>query len=529
MKKVLPWIAMCFLISPLASMAADSAPAGNADILQHLYKAIATTMPEAIGTSDAERLTYHQLNSTPAAGITALAQPTIETYFPLQNGDSKTYTSSVVANAVYQYQQTTINGHSAFVEIDSVDDSRAYYGYSGDTLVMYGADAEGLSLTFDTPLEILEENLIAQGGTMQSQTTTRYSGMSINIGYTGTVERIGSVTVPAGTFADCIKLSMTFSYTVAGDSESMDLEDVWVLAPGVGKTKIIVMDQFMNSRGWMELTSGTIGEQDVENLVTFVPTGQVVSDGLWIGAVIYTEDKGPIEGVWQLGGQDTTARGDLVIWGYFYANPDVMSWGSQDNPDLFVKIWKDVNGPIYVDYFHVSVPNITVYTDFEYDGTPDQSDRATLSDRFVEHYWIDGASGSRIQAEDGVPASGYSADGNPAGTLLINDLRIGTMINTEDKGPIEGVWRLGGQDTTARGDQVVWGYFYTDPQVMSWGSQDNPDLFVKIWFDVTGPVYVDYFHVSVPDIEVYSEMSGSEAYSQQGTTILSNRFVEHSY
>ena len=82
-----------------------------------------------------------------------------------------------------------------------------------------------------------------------------------------------------------------------------------------------------------------------------------------IRAVIETEDRGPIEGVWQLGGQDTTALGE-VIWGHFYASPSDVSWGNPNNPDLFVKIWIDANGPVYVDYFHVSVPDIHVYTDF---------------------------------------------------------------------------------------------------------------------------------------------------------------------
>jgi hypothetical protein len=52
---------------------------------------------------------------------------------------------------------------------------------------------------------------------------------------------------------------------------------------------------------------------------------------------------------------------------------------------------------------------------------------------------------------------------NPFGYSTINNLRFGAMINTVEKGSVEAVWRLGGQDTTARGDQVVWGHFYADP------------------------------------------------------------------
>jgi hypothetical protein len=259
------------------------------------------------------------------------------------------------------------------------------------------------------------------------------------------------------------------------------------------------------------------------------PNGYLVTDDLWIRAVIQAEGKGPIEAVWSKGGQDVTARGDTVIWGYFYASPSDVSWGSPNNPDLFVKIWLDVNGPVYVDYFHVSVPDIEVYTDLPYDGTPDEHSTATLSNRFVEHYYINGVSSSKIQVEDGKPPAGYSPAGNPAGTTLIKNLRVGAMINTTDKGSIEGVWRLGGQDKTARGDEVVWGYFYADPKIVSWGSANNPDLYMKIWFDVSGAVFVDYFHVSVPDIEVYSDMPKNGTYENKGTTILSNRYIEFRY
>ncbi|MBE9546774.1 MAG: hypothetical protein IMF10_04650, partial [Proteobacteria bacterium] len=84
--------------------------------------------------------------------------------------------------------------------------------------------------------------------------------------------------------------------------------------------------------------------------------GYMVTSDLWIRAVINTEEKGPIEAVWQKGGEDTTSRGDRVIWGHFYASPSDVTWGSQDNPDLFVKIWFDVSGRVDVNYFHVSVP-----------------------------------------------------------------------------------------------------------------------------------------------------------------------------
>ena len=257
--------------------------------------------------------------------------------------------------------------------------------------------------------------------------------------------------------------------------------------------------------------------------------GYLVTSDLWIRAVINTVEKGPIEAVWKKGGEDTTSRGDRVIWGHFYASPTDVSWGSSNNPDLFVKIWFDVSGRVDVNFFHVSVPDIEVYSDYPYDGSPDEYGTTTMSRRYIRQYYENGQSNSDENYEDGNPPAGYLPTGNPSGYSTINDLRIGSMINTVEKGPIDAVWRLGGQDTTTRGDQVVWGHFYANPNDVTWGSSNNPDLFMKIWFDVSGRVDVNFFHVSVPDIEGYSDLPSEGAYDQKGTTIMDNRYIRHEY
>ena len=76
---------------------------------------------------------------------------------------------------------------------------------------------------------------------------------------------------------------------------------------------------------------------------------------------------------------------------------------------------------------------------------------------------------------------------------------------------------------------MVWGHFYASPSDVTWGSQDNPDLFVKIWFDVSGRTDVNFFHVSVPDIEVYSDLPDDDIYDQKGTTIMDNRYIRHEF
>ena len=113
--------------------------------------------------------------------------------------------------------------------------------------------------------------------------------------------------------------------------------------------------------------------------------------------------------------------------------------------------------------------------------------------------------------------------------FVTSDLWIKAVINTVEKGPTDAIWQKGGEDTTYRGDRVIWGHFYASPSDVTWGGQNNPDLFVKIWFDVSGRVDVNFFHVSVPDIEVFSDLRSNGAYDQKGPTIMDNRYIRHEY
>jgi len=119
--------------------------------------------------------------------------------------------------------------------------------------------------------------------------------------------------------------------------------------------------------------------------------------------------------------------------------------------------------------------------------------------------------------------------GTADGYMVTPDLWIRAVINTVEEGPVDAVWQKGGESTTARGDTVIWGHFYASPSDVTWGSVNNPDLFVKIWFDVSGRINVNFFFVSVPDIEIYSELPEDGTYDQKGTTILSDRYIRHDY
>gem|GEM_PF-198799 len=254
-------------------------------------------------------------------------------------------------------------------------------------------------------------------------------------------------------------------------------------------------------------------------------SGYAITSDLWIRAVISTEEKGPVEALWQQGGRDTTAEGHEVIWGYFYANPSDVAWGSQDNPDAFVKIWFDASGRLDVNFFHVSVPDIVVYSNYEGAST---NGVISTSRRYIRQWYENGQASMDETYEDGLPAQGYTPAGNPSGYSAINGLRIGAVINTVD-GAIDAGWHKGGEAVTADGSEVFWGHFYANPSDVTWGSENNPDLFVKVWFDASGRVDVNFFHVSVPDIEVFSDFPDNGDYDEKGTTIVDDRYIRHEY
>jgi hypothetical protein len=257
---------------------------------------------------------------------------------------------------------------------------------------------------------------------------------------------------------------------------------------------------------------------------TNTSTGFQVTDNLWIKAIIGSIEKGRIDAVWKLGSSAKTLRGDRVIWGYFYANPADVSWGSENNPDVFVKVWYDVSGRVDVNFFHVSVPDIEV-TSAMLGDVSGQSNVITMSKRYARHTYGQGTPSSELLSTPEVPSG--PADANPRPNLI--GVQIGTFIQTQERGAVNGVWRLGGSATTSRGDQVAWGFFYASPSDVSWGFENNPEVYVKIWYDaIAMRVDVNFFHVSVPDIRVYSGFSDGN-YKKGSKVTTAERYTRHEY
>jgi hypothetical protein len=182
--------------------------------------------------------------------------------------------------------------------------------------------------------------------------------------------------------------------------------------------------------------------------------GVLITPDIWINAEIQTVEKGSINAAWHLGGDSYTSRGDRVIWGYFYASSNDVSWGSQNNPDLYLKAWYDVSGRIDVNFFHVSVPEIKVYSAKNNGGI--LTDTATMDYRYIRHTY--NANNTEDTARvDTRNASVVNAE-YPLGK--IDDVVINNLINTVEKGAISAKIGTGGGDATSRGDAVIWGYYY---------------------------------------------------------------------
>jgi len=119
--------------------------------------------------------------------------------------------------------------------------------------------------------------------------------------------------------------------------------------------------------------------------------------------------------------------------------------------------------------------------------------------------------------------------GSGKGFLIKSDLWIRAIIHTAEKGAIEAFWQKGGEDTTTAGDMVIWGHFYASPDDVNWGSPQNPDVSVKIWFDRSGRVDVNFFFMSVPDIEVLSDYPYDGIPDLHGLVTLGRRYIRQYY
>ena len=128
--------------------------------------------------------------------------------------------------------------------------------------------------------------------------------------------------------------------------------------------------------------------------------GYELTSGFWAKAVLQvaTTPVTPITLVWQEVGSDTTASGAQVVSGYFYADPADFPYGSQYNPELFVKIYIAPDGWCNMAFNHVTVDPVVVYSAHNYTGSAQQTGTATTANRLLEHSYDLNATSTTPQA-----------------------------------------------------------------------------------------------------------------------------------
>ena len=250
--------------------------------------------------------------------------------------------------------------------------------------------------------------------------------------------------------------------------------------------------------------------------------GYDITSELRCKAILHVPDS-PVILKWNMVGADLTPSGDQVISGYFYADPNDFAYGSIYNPELFAKIYIAANGWCNIAFNHVTVDPVTVYSAHQFSGTADQTGRATIDSRLMQHEYTGVAIDTSKQSSGDLSGTG-SAAGYDLGSSLWSQAVLQVPGN-----PVALVWKQVGTDITPSGAKVVSGYFYADPADFAYGSQFNPEVFVKVYIDPTGWTNMAFNHVTVDPVSIDSAHGYAGTAQKSGSATLDSRLLQHEY
>jgi PKD repeat protein len=264
---ILSFSILWLLSAPFPSICAAELPV---DIKTILLKITSSVADQGMDSPQKDNSESKSLPGDAKLVSSPLPVPPVQLYFPLNNNDVKNYQGVVLGvtyYGTYNYYQVSYSGRTCYLEQDSFDGSQVYYGYSGSQIQMYGATIGSESFSFTTPLNILNDSILSNGGSLQSSTTLTVEGYTVTVNVTVVSNLAGSVTIPLGKADNCRSIDMTFSYSIPGESETMELRDVWILAPNIGKLKIAVFNQYLYQLGWLNISGGTVGGKSVDEIL----------------------------------------------------------------------------------------------------------------------------------------------------------------------------------------------------------------------------------------------------------------------
>lgn len=286
------------------------------------------------------------------------------------------------------------------------------------------------------------------------------------------------------------------------------------------------MEKGLKMKGRLKLFSivSLIGLFLVFPLSSFGATdgGYDLTSSLWAKAVLQIPGF-PVTLKWKVVGTDITPSGDQVISGYFYADPNDFAYGSQYNPEIFVKIYIATSGWCNIAFNHVTVDDVTVYSAHQYAGEAQQTEIATLTSRLVEHQY------SGVAIQNTPQTNGTLAPSTTGSGYIMTSGLWAKAILQPPNGQVTLIWKEVGSDMTPSGDHVVSGYFYADPGDFVYGSEFNPEVFVKIYIAKSGWCNIAFNHVTVDNVAIFSAHNYSGTVNQTGTASLATRLIEDQY
>lgn len=260
----------------IAAAAADQLAKAGASVTTIAQKvpALETAASSVAATVDFTDPTAVSNAASEVASTTSTITFDTATYWPIRTGDTYAYKVTDSAGGVSGETrtfgaQTTFNGGAA-IPWKRLNGSANYWATTASGIVNLGGTDPSANETWTYQPAISLPNTLALGQPVNqtyTETDTNPSGTTVwQATLTLTLAGYESVTVPAGTFANCAKVVMSGSAT-AGTQQRQE-SHTWWLAPGVGAVKEINVENGVTD-STLELTAATVNGTLVAN--TFDP------------------------------------------------------------------------------------------------------------------------------------------------------------------------------------------------------------------------------------------------------------------
>jgi hypothetical protein len=230
-----------------------------------------------VGVTNTTRILKQSLMAAGLAvvSVAAQAQTLVTLYWPMNDGDIKSYSNHLngaEVSCTLQFSEDNSYYPPRFdleIASDQVISGSLCFGYTNGarTLLNYSQKALGIRLYLEPTWRILDDDLLARGGSRTSSLLACVPGITnIRVSATVTFAQAGTVTVPAGTYLDCRSLTLTVNAAGIGGSGQ-----AFILAPNVGPIKVGVMNSRLAPLGWLLLTGGTVAGIDVTHFANQPP------------------------------------------------------------------------------------------------------------------------------------------------------------------------------------------------------------------------------------------------------------------